>query len=390
MKLKFRVCALALVLILLAGGCGLSQENFVPTTVLGDTLFDSGLLPIRMGDRWGYVNKTGEVQILPVYHQARAFSENLAAVFSGTAWGYLNTEGEMKLEAQYDEAGDFSMGRAAVRQGEKWGYIDAKGKMKIEPQFEEAGKFTLDGVAVVKKDGKYGLINNAGKFVVQPEYDEMGPFAYGYAAVRMGDAWNFVDLGGKRLLDTSVEEVGNFSYNGLAAVKLGGLWGYVNQKGDIAIDWQFKDVQGFSVNNLAAVTMGDGWGYVNKDGRLVIPPQFDSAMPFAQGVAVVEQDGKFGLIDAAGEFVAKPVYDAMSGFMNSDRIRVEKDGEAGYLNGNGVDVIALGFAESCANYFYDDGFTVVKAGGKYGVINFAGQYVINPRFDEIGFANYEM
>ena len=55
-----------------------------------------------------------------------------------------------------------------------------------------------------------------------------------------------------------------------------------------------------------------------------------------------------------------------------------------------MDVIALGFAEECANYFYDDGFTVVRDGSKWGVINFAGQYVINPWFDEIGFVNYDL
>jgi len=391
MKRMLRCMALVLVLALGLSGCGLNKINMTPDTVLGDTLFDEGLLPVKQNGVWGYVNKKGEVKIRPLYVRVRAFAgSGLAAVYDGAAWGYIGTDGKDVIEPQFDEAMDFAAGYAAVRVGSKWGYIDVKGKLRVDPQFDSAGDFSAEGCALVEQNGKYGFISGSGKFVIKAEYDEARSFAYGYAAVRKGARWNFVNTHGETLLrKKDMDRVGNFSLNGLAPVQSGGLWGFVNQQGELVIECQFTQAQGFSVNGMAAVTLGDGWGYINKDGRLVIPPVYDGAMPFAENVAVVQKDGRFGLINSAGEYLAKPVYEDMSVYMNADRIRAVRDGEAGYLNSSGIDVIPFGFAQMCGNYFYDDGFTVVKTGGKYGVINFAGQFVVNPRFDEILFENYE-
>ena len=43
-----------------------------------------------MGDRWGYIDKSGKLVINPQFDNARPFSLDLAPVQVGSAWGYVN------------------------------------------------------------------------------------------------------------------------------------------------------------------------------------------------------------------------------------------------------------------------------------------------------------
>jgi len=53
------------------------------------------------------------------------------------------------------------------------------------------------------------------------------------------------------------------------------------------------------------------WGkyyYSNQDGIEIIPAEFEEAYPFQGEYACVKQNGKYGLINAKGEFVVSPIY----------------------------------------------------------------------------------
>ena len=50
------------------------------------------------------------------------------------------------------------------RQGDLWGYASADKSIVIKPEYEDAHRF-YEGFAAVKKGGKYGYINKEGKVV---------------------------------------------------------------------------------------------------------------------------------------------------------------------------------------------------------------------------------
>ena len=66
-------------------------------------------------------------------------------------WGYINKAGEIIINPQFDGAGEFSEGVAGITISGKMGYIDKTGKIIINPQFESAGEF-IDGLARISID----------------------------------------------------------------------------------------------------------------------------------------------------------------------------------------------------------------------------------------------
>ena len=48
-------------------------------------------------EKWGFLDRRGEVAIKAKYDQVSAFSSGLAAVNFKGAWGYVNTRGEVVI-----------------------------------------------------------------------------------------------------------------------------------------------------------------------------------------------------------------------------------------------------------------------------------------------------
>lgn len=94
---------------------------------------------------YGFINKAGNYIIKPIFKYndslsncASSFSEGLAPVKVGKKWGYINKHAKMVIKPQFDSmkelnyeyASSFNKGVAKVRIGNKYGYIDKNGKLK--------------------------------------------------------------------------------------------------------------------------------------------------------------------------------------------------------------------------------------------------------------------
>ena len=62
---------------------------------------------------------------------------------------------------------------------------------------------------------------------------------------------------------------------------------------------------------LCNVELNGKWGYIDAKGNFAINPQFNSATPFGSqsGLAAVLVNGKWGLIDSNGKYVVNPQFD---------------------------------------------------------------------------------
>jgi len=127
--------------------------------------FAEGRSRVLIDNQWGFIDKSGEMIIPPVYRRAQDFSEGLAPVFQDE-WFFINPDGEKILILDFNPGWvyPFSEGLAGVLLGELFGYINRKGEIVIKGLFTWAGPFK-NGIALVELEGWWGYINKDGKVI---------------------------------------------------------------------------------------------------------------------------------------------------------------------------------------------------------------------------------
>ena len=254
------------------------------------------------------------------YDDAEDFSEGLAAVKLNEKWGFVDRTGQMAIPCQYDSAGQFSDGLAAVRLNGKWGFIDQTGRVVIPCQYDSAGQFD-DGLALVRLNGKYGYIDQTGREIVPCQYDKVWDFSNGMARVgiEVGQVnytaffpsktlykCGFVNKQGQEVVPCKYDEIDNFE-NGFARVKQGEKYGFVDEEGQEVVPCKYDKVHRF-FNGMAAVELDKKWGFVDQTGREVIPVQYEDVEDFQKDGAWVKSHGNWGAIDKTGKVIIPFTY----------------------------------------------------------------------------------
>jgi hypothetical protein len=92
---------------------------------------NEGLAYVRVGKKWGYVDKAGSIVIKPRFALADDFSEGLALVqpHADGKYGYIDKTGKMVIGARFKDAADFHYGVAGVTLGKRDVVIDKAGKI---------------------------------------------------------------------------------------------------------------------------------------------------------------------------------------------------------------------------------------------------------------------
>lgn len=160
----------------------------------------------------GYIDKTGEFAIKPIYHQCLNFINGMAAVgkipnyklgdprtdHTPVKWSIIDTDGKV-LYGEFDNV-DY-LGVDLWEQGkrqdywlvdkdDKRGIIDATGHY-FEPQFEDIHDMT-HGLFAVKVDDKWGVINRDREYLITPQYENIGIYSEGFVPVQQNGRWGFL------------------------------------------------------------------------------------------------------------------------------------------------------------------------------------------------------
>ncbi len=274
--------------------------------------FSDGLARARMNDKWGFIDRNGEVVITAKYDSVCSFSEGLACVTQDDKVGFIDKTGRQIIPFKYDGATSFTDGLAVAGLKEKAGYIDKVGRIVIPFKFDGAGMFS-EGLASVKLGNKYGFINKSGDLVIPAKYDYAGGFSEGLADVGMAVIGN--------------PEEGDAEYN----------IGYIDKSGKLVIEMKYNYVGSFS-DGMAVVMWHGKQGFINKSGKEVIPLEYDAedcdCAEFDAGLARVTLDGKYGFVNIRGSEVVPLKYDEVwcDAFRKEGFIGVKLGGRKGFVD----------------------------------------------------------
>jgi hypothetical protein len=346
--------------------------------------FSEGLAAVKVGRKWGYINTEGEVIIDFQLTRAGNFRNGLAWFFEAGKYGYINTAGEVAIEAAFQKAYDFHQGIARVVSDQKYGLIDTEGKYVLRPKYLKIYEFGPAGFAKVSFGNdriRYGLIDHSGNLITDSGYRDIRPFREGFAAVKVRDSYGFINTQGQLVVPAIYSKVSDFQ-EGRAAVTIQGDCGYIDITGREVVEVNFTkcldfvdgkavvyqgyrragliDAQGEmliepSINRLYSFSEGrglvrdpvDGIYYITEEGRMY-DGYYDMAGEFQYGVAVVQENGRWGVINHQGIKLVRPKYDQIEGFEN--------------------------------------GYAKVRIRGLNGLTNLQGEFIVQPDYEYISYA----
>jgi hypothetical protein len=164
-----------------------------------------------------------------------------------------------------------------------------------------------------------------------------------------------------------------------ASVKgIGGKkWGFINHSGVFVSPLKFDDAQGFQSNGLASVELNGEYGLINRFGQFIVQPMYSFINPFSEGLAIVMDDKGFKVINERGKVVTHKAYSYIGNYQNDRAIfaGTTADGSYlyGFLNKQGKEVIPLQF-ESVTDF--KEGKAVVKrSDGKFELVDRKGKTI---------------
>ncbi len=175
--------------------------------------------------------------------------------------------------------------------------------------------------------------------------------------------------------------------------------GYIRADGSFAIEAKYPALGGFREGRASFKNARGAWGFLDETGAEVIAAEFTEAYAFTEGVARVRKETKremlgedswrstirYGFIDANGKWVIEPTLATVEDF-SCGRAMITVDTKYGFLNKAGDVCVPPTFDFASA---FADGRALVcvgnrYSGGKWGFIDDAGAWLIEPRFAGAG------
>ena len=277
-----------------------------------------GWYAVRTDGSWYIMDARGEITREPVFEEFESFQSNgLAAVKQDGLWGLIKADGSWLVEPCYDEPDyhwyddmlRFFNGAAVAVLDGKYGYLREDGSYLFEPQFDGADDFWDGPIARIILNDLYGYVTADGEVLFEPQFD--GAESFGgrdTAVVEMGGLKGYVNRQGEIAIRPRFEEADWFR-GAYARVKQDGLYGYIDESGEYAVEPSFADADYMIVDGIAAVSVdGDKWGYIRMNGEYLFEPQFDWGGYLLSGMAMVYDEGGYGLVREDGTFLLNTGY----------------------------------------------------------------------------------
>lgn len=343
------------------------------------------LYPIKVRNKWGYIDLTGDFYISPAYEIAEPFYEGLAIVSIDGKFGFVDKTGELVIDAIFDDAYRMSEGHAVVELSEKWGLINRTGEFVIEPLYEDLGNLN-EGLSYFALEELYGYFDLKGIVRLKAQYETADDFSGGKAIVSNQGGYGLIDVFGTTTIPFKYQRLKTYG-EGTYLAKFNGLWGIIKENGDSLVPFKYEFI-GEMNNNRAIVSNGDSFNYIDQNGNEILTewietyPEYRQLAAFTRNHAKILFDKGYNLIDTNGRKLFTRDKDDIGNY--GSYIAVKKGDKWGYVNNRGSLVIGYNFTSAGS---FDGKWA--KAGGAplTGVIGKNGLYQIEPYFEQINFFN---
>jgi hypothetical protein len=385
---------------------------------------DPSIRWVQKDKLWGLARADGSWLIEPKFQQVDSLIDGLARVTLNGKTGFINRNGSFVIEPVFDKAWPFEpgVGRTSTEQGGVVGVIDKSGAWVFRTAYQQVHLAKVFGkdltVASVfgyhfKKAGRWGLLDLDGHVALDADFDQTvsrcedgrlvayrnkewlyfradgsplqppnGRLIDGTCGgkppytLKIGDKFGLVDTDSNPLTPVQFEAVGRVT-PGIRNVKIDGKWGRIGSDGRWLLEPKF-DYLSDGVDILVASIDGKR-GFMRSDGSWLIEPKFDAARRRDKDTGFVTVAGATGVLRLKDQSWAVPPRPGILCDINN-AIVSQTDGKRVILSQTGETWIDIG-AERIG-ISLDVGLLTFLRDGKWGLVDTAGQVMVEPQFDE--------
>lgn len=291
------------------------------------------------------------------------------------------------------------------RAGAKWGYCNVQKKVVIAPQFTEADFFDQGLLATVRLDSYYCVINRRGEVVYKnTHFTLVVDKGTHFLATTNSYTEQLYDATGQPVTGV-YNKINRFNSYGYAQiVSRYTRYGLIDRSFKEVIAPRYGSIEFFSPTLIKVYEDSThGYGLVNISTGIRVPCKYQQVYPPREGLLMVLQDGKCGFIDSNGKVVLLPRYQRavpegikagqwynestyegfnLDGLYCGLAVVTNDAGESGYINASGETVVPFRFERA---YGFSNNRAWVKEGGKWGMIDTKGKYVLPPVYSAPAF-----
>lgn len=335
--------------------------------------------------------------LLEKYEDVQNFKEGFAIVKNNGKYGCITVEGVEIVPCIYDELHNHHKGLAVVKRNGKYGLIDLNGEEIVpcnydgffnsKSHYEKKDNSYITNTSLYLshygyrvefinnflgffRDGKRGFINVDGEEIYPlDKYDWYSPGTDGFGEVRLNNKYGLLDIHGNEIVPCEYDGIrmdGKLPKNAIARLTTSPRTTIARQR----------------KNGISKT-------YINRHGNKIMPGIYGFEYEFDEnGLAEVELNGKYGLINRSGQLVAPCIYSIIHEFRDGMASAVkgpllQPSSHIGMLDTLGREIIPFVYDYNTHIYFYGDGLADVKKDGKYGIINKNGKEIVPYRYDYI-------
>lgn len=123
------------------------------------------------------------------------------------------------------------------------------------------------------------------------------------------------------------------------------------------------------------------WGYCDWNKKSVVIAQFEEANLFYDGLAIVKDNGLYGVINPRGQFVVECKYSKIYPFNEGFAAVLSKDNKIGFIDSYGEETVPCKYnLDKYDKYRFSEGRAAVLTGNRYGYIDVTGKVVIDSKY----------
>jgi WG containing repeat len=365
------------------GYVNLAGKEVIPCQFKKINDFHEGLAAVKTSRKWGFIDQNGDVVIDFQFNNAGNFNNGLTWVRTSKGVGYINKSGDFVIPPTFQEAHDFEGELARVQLKGKYGLIATNGSFILSPKYTDIGAFDENGLAIVQFGSntiKYGVINRSGNLITKQEFRSIEPYRQGRAAVKYKNGYGFIDTDGRLIVENKYSKVSDFS-NGRAAVQKDGLCGYIDLNGAEVIPLEFSKCLDFEAGKAVVYRGYRQGGIIDTSGNYIISPGINRLLDFSDGLGRVrESDSRFYYITAAADMSVG--YYEQAGKFQFGVAPVQTENRWGLINQKGIEIIPPKYDKI---EDFKNGYAKVRIRCFNGLSNLEGQLIIQPEYEYISY-----